>query len=112
MKNYIAFCGIDCSECPAFIATQKKDSEELEKVAKMWSNDSMLFKPEDIFCDGCTSEGRHFSWCSECEIKLCCSKKGIKNCAYCEDYICETLRKNFEKTPLAKERLDKIKNKL
>ena len=32
MGNIIAYCGLNCSDCPAYIATQKDDIEELKKV--------------------------------------------------------------------------------
>ncbi|MEJ2248552.1 MAG: DUF3795 domain-containing protein [Candidatus Lokiarchaeota archaeon] len=112
MKNIIAYCGINCSECPAYIATQKKIPEEIEKVAKEWSNSLKTFKPSEIYCDGCNSNGRHFSWCNECTIRNCCLEKELQNCAYCEDYDCEKLKITFEKTPSAKDRLDQIKKNL
>lgn len=104
----IAYCGLNCSECPAYLATQKEDLKEIEKVSKEWSSESMSFKPEEIYYDGCKGEGRLFSWCSECPIKSCCQEKGIQNCAYCEDYFCENLKMTFNKDPSAKERLDEI----
>jgi len=112
MENNIAFCGINCSECPAYIATQKKDSKEIEKIAKIWSNDSLSFNPDEIYCDGCISKGKHFSWCKNCDIKNCCEENGLQNCAYCDDYACEMLKMNFDKVPEAKERLDIIRKKL
>ncbi len=33
MKKMIGFCGINCSECPAFLATQNDDDIERKKVA-------------------------------------------------------------------------------
>ncbi|MFX1387071.1 MAG: DUF3795 domain-containing protein [Promethearchaeota archaeon] len=112
MKKIIAYCGINCSECPAYIATQKDDFDEIKKVAKEWSSESMTFKPEDIYCDGCTSEGKHFGWCSECPIRICCRDKGFENCAHCDDYFCDNLKMTFDKTPSAKERLDEIRENL
>ena len=112
MKEIIAYCGINCAECPAFIATQKDDYEALKKVAKEWSSESMLFQPEELYCDGCKSEKRVFSWCTECPIRICSRKKGYENCAYCEDYFCDNLKMTFDKTPTAKERLDEIRKKL
>ena len=112
MEKIIAYCGICCSECPAFLATQKDDYEEIKKVAKEWSSEEMQFKPEDIYCDGCTSEGRHVVWWDNCPIKNCCSEKGFENCAYCEDYFCGNLKMTFDKTPSAKERLDEIRSKI
>ncbi|NHJ25387.1 MAG: DUF3795 domain-containing protein [Candidatus Lokiarchaeota archaeon] len=108
----IAYCGINCSECPAYLATQKDDYEELKKVAKEWSNESMSFKPEEIYCDGCNQEECIFRWCRECPIRSCCREKGFKNCAYCEDYFCDNLKMTFDKTPSAKERLDEIRKNL
>jgi len=95
MKKTIAYCGIICSECPAFLATQKNDDNERKKVAEMWSKQfNAEFKPEDINCDGCLSESeRLFNYCRVCEIRKCGQEKGVKNCAYCDDYACETLNK-------------------
>ena len=43
MKRIIAFCGLVCTECPAFIATQKDDREALEQVA---AHKFFTFAPE------------------------------------------------------------------
>ena len=112
MEKLIAYCGINCSECPAYIATQKDDYKEIKKVAKEWSIESMSFKPAEIYCDGCTSEGKHFSWCGECPIRSCCQEKGYQNCAYCEDYACEKLEQIFQMAPDSKKRLDEIRRNL
>ncbi|MFW9897593.1 MAG: DUF3795 domain-containing protein, partial [Candidatus Thorarchaeota archaeon] len=102
----------DCSACPAYVATQKNSYEELKKVANLWSTESMSFKPEEIYCDGCKSTERNFSWCSQCPTKKCCEDKEIENCAHCEDYFCDNLNLTFENDPSAKERLDEIRKKL
>lgn len=34
MDKMIAFCGLTCTECPAFIATQKDDDMKGEKWQK------------------------------------------------------------------------------
>jgi hypothetical protein len=112
MEKIIAYCGINCSECLAYLATQKGNLEEIETVAKEWSTSALSFKSEDIYCDGCNQEGRIFTWCSECPIKICCQEKGLKNCAHCEDYFCDKLKITFDKVPLAKECLDKIRKNL
>jgi hypothetical protein len=36
MEPLIAYCGLTCSHCPAYIATQAGDRAELERVAAMW----------------------------------------------------------------------------
>ena len=113
MENLIAFCGLDCLICPAYIATRKKDKAELKKVAEQWSSDEMSFKPEDICCEGCTEDGRHFVWCVEgCTIRKCCIEKEIENCAYCDDYVCDDLKKSLERAPEAKKNLEAIRETL
>jgi len=112
MDKMIASCGIVCTECPAFLATQKDDHNERMQVAELWSKEFKAeIKPEDINCDGCLSEnGRLFGHCKVCEIRKCAQEKGIKNCAYCGDYACEELNKFFEMAPDAKATLDKVGN--
>ena len=112
MKKLIAYCGIDCSECPAYLATQSGDIKEIRKVAKEWSTDSMTFEPEEIRCEGCNQDSIVFSWCRECPIRSCCRGKGYENCAYCNEYVCDNLIMTFDKTSTAKDRLDKIRRNL
>jgi len=112
MDKIIAYCGLYCSECPAYLATQSENREELEKVAKEWSNDSESFKPEDIICDGCCQDNRIFGWCNDCPIRRCCREKGYENCAYCDDFFCENLKNTFDRTPAAKERLEEFRKNL
>lgn len=114
MEKIIGFCGLVCSECPAFIATKTDDAKERERIAKEWSKEyKHEFKIEDINCDGCISRGgRHIGYCSICEIRVCAVEKDVKNCAYCEDYSCETLNNFFNMAPQAKKNLEEIKKSL
>lgn len=115
MDKMIAFCGLTCTECLAFIATQKNDDEERRKVAKVWSKEfNSNIKPEDINCDGCLTEegGRVFNYCKVCEIRKCGQEKEVKNCAYCDDYACEKLTKFFDMASEAKTALAEIRKNL
>ena len=38
MKNSIAYCGLDCEKCEAYIATQNDDDDLRAKVAKEWNS--------------------------------------------------------------------------
>lgn len=82
----IAYCGIDCEKCDAYIATKNNDQALREKTAKLWSelnNASIL--PEHINCDGCLAEGRKTVFCeSMCKIRQCAVKKGVTNCGCCQ----------------------------
>lgn len=110
----IAYCGLDCSVCSAFIATQKNDKEGLAKTAARWSERfKVKIKPEDVVCNGCvTEDGRKASYCAMCEVRICCTGKGKANCALCEEYSCEKLEKFFKDAPEAKENLEKFRERI
>jgi len=68
----IAFCEINCAECPTFLATQENNDRKREKVAEQWSKDYRTeIKAKDINCDGCLSgKGTLFSHRNVCEITI------------------------------------------
>jgi hypothetical protein len=111
MEKMIAFCGLDCGECPTFLATRENDDQKRKEVAELWSKQyQSQFKPEDINCDGCLSgNGRLFIHCSVCEIRLCGREKAVKNCGHCHDYPCQKLDSFFMMVPLGKVTLDEIR---
>jgi hypothetical protein len=113
MNKMIAFCGLSCTECPAFMATQKDDDHEREKVSQQWSKwMGTEIKPEDINCDGCLSMGmRLFSHCNNCAIRRCGLERSVKNCAHCESYPCEKLDSFLDAlgVPEAKKNLERIR---
>ena len=88
MEEMISYCGIICTECPGYIATQNDDDEQRRKIAEEWSkNYNADVKPEDVNCDGCLSVGgRLIGHCKVCEIRKCGQEKNVKNCAYCNEY--------------------------
>ncbi len=99
MDKMIAYCGIDCSKCEGYIATQSDDRKALEVVADKWRKqfNSEEITAEAVMCDGCTKEGRKSGYCgSMCKIRQCAVKKSVQNCAYCSDYkSCEELKTFF-----------------
>jgi Protein of unknown function (DUF3795) len=111
-KKMIAFCGIVCNDCRAFIATQRNDTELKREVAKAWSTKTETLKPEDIDCDGCMVTGRRLhTFCLTCEVRRCGYEKGVENCAYCREFPCEKLTglwKSFKLTE-AEATLEKIR---
>ncbi len=85
----LAPCGIDCSACPAYVATRIDDKARLEEVLGAWtSNPDMTV--EDLLCDGCRGE-RVSKDCRECWIKDCVKEKGAETCAECGRYPCKAL---------------------
>lgn len=103
----IAYCGLDCIQCPALIATRDDDNEKLIALALEWYGQ----EKDATFCacDGCNTEGLKNNHCLECSVRLCAMERGVANCAYCENYGCETLTGLFQYIPLAKENLERIR---
>ena len=111
MTDLISCCGLLCSKCEAFLATQANDDKMRAETAKNWSGKyKAVFKPEDINCEGCTTrKGKLFGYCHVCDIRKCAQENAVANCAHCPDYPCDKVKKVFSMEPSAKERLDKIK---
>lgn len=115
MDKIIAYCGLVCSDCPAYVATQANDLAALEKIAKQWREEynASGITVESVTCDSCLeSEGRHCSHCFECEIRACGMTRGVVNCAYCADYGCDKLEKFFGIAPPARATLDEVRRSL
>ena len=93
--NY-AYCGIDCDNCPIFIATIRKDFNPLQKFA---SEAVVRYGGTKEFylrqrCYGCL-QNTHVKtdYCSQCSVRNCAVDKKVKNCAYCNDFeACEILK--------------------
>lgn len=112
MKTHIAYCGLECAQCPAFIHTANKNQEGLNKLAKEWSSSEMPFSPEDLQCYGCRQNKKIFTWCNSCDVRTCAIEKNVENCAYCDSYPCEKIEMPHSKSPDAKTRLDAIYQEL
>ncbi len=113
MEKMIGYCGLDCSECPGYIATQKNDMDALRQVAELWSKEyNGNLVAEDCICDGCTVDGRKIGHCSQCKVRLCAMDKGVANCAHCADYGCQTLTEFLGFAPKAKANLEMIRQTL
>ncbi|MFP4396266.1 MAG: DUF3795 domain-containing protein [Anaerolineales bacterium] len=112
MNQMIAYCGLICTDCPAYVATQASDRDALENVAAEWRE--MFNAPEitadNIRCDGCLVEGRKAGYCSMCDIRACAIERGVINCAHCDAYGdgCEKLDSFIVHSPEAREVLNEI----
>jgi len=106
----IAYCGLDCEGCPAFIAHLSNDGALREKTAAEWSRAyEANIQPDDVNCTGCTGTGIKFSWCSSgCPIRKCAIEKRVSSCGACPDYPCGNLGFIHDHCPDARQRLDAI----
>lgn len=103
-------CGLDCSQCGAYIATQEDDWNKRVEVAKEWSEKYKAdFTPEQIVCNGCTSDGPWFTHAEHgCEIRKCCIEKSVPTCLECDEYACEQLQGFFLMVPDAKKNFESL----
>lgn len=113
MDRIVAYCGIVCSECKGYVATQANDAAALEALAAEVREKHGVVDAtaESVRCDGCLSaDGRKIAYCAQCEVRACGVERGVANCAYCDDYdACAKLAGFFGFAPGAKATLDAIR---
>ena len=75
MNGIIAYCGLVCTDCAAYVATQANDRQALERVAVEWREtfNAADITADSIACDGCVGSngGRLCDHCYVCEIRSC-----------------------------------------
>ena len=113
-RRIVAYCGLICSDCEAYVATQAGDQEALEQVAAKWRQEynAPNLTVESVPCDGCLVEGRKCNHCAECEIRACGIERGVVNCAHCSEYACDKLQRYFGFASQMKTVLDGIRQAL
>ncbi|MBN1935421.1 MAG: DUF3795 domain-containing protein [Anaerolineae bacterium] len=112
MDKMIAFCGLTCTDCSSYIATQANDYAALKRVRDQWhvQHNAPHLTTDDVACDGCVVEGLKCGHCAECDIRACGMSRGVANCAHCADYAtCAKLARFFGFVPHAKVTLDSIR---
>jgi hypothetical protein len=104
MSEMIAYCGLVCTSCPQYIATQNDDDIAREQIAKQIAEKfGLYYKPEEINCDGCLSSGgRLIAFCNTCEVRKCGIAKSVENCSTCDNLPFDKLNKFHEFSPGAK----------
>jgi hypothetical protein len=114
MSRMIAYCGLVCSSCPTFLATQNDDDVARAQTAALYSEKfGFDLKPEQINCDGCKSDGgKLIGYCQSCEIRQCCSGRGLENCATCSDQPCDNLVRFHAFAPDAKKCFEALKKQV
>lgn len=87
MNKKIAYCGLNCQTCDAYLATIQNDQKLKEATAKKWARlnqDPIL--PEHIHCEDCRMPGAKTIFCETmCEIRKCAIKKEVSTCGHCSN---------------------------
>lgn len=88
----ISYCGIVCTDCPAFRLTQAGDQDGLAALARRMTDSGKPCTAYDMRCDGClTTGGRLVPFCRECPARLCGLEREVENCAHCPEFGCERI---------------------
>jgi len=112
MDKTIAFCGLVCTECEAYLATQANDLAALERMAiksrEQFNQPNIT--AESLMCDGgLAPSDRLCGYCYECQVRACGQERAVANCAHCTDYACAKLETFWGMAPQARATLDGIR---
>ena len=99
-RDIIGACGLLCSECEAFLATQANDGAEIEAIAAKWTAQyGVAIEPGSVWCDGCMTTGPHrCRHAADCEIRACVVQRDLQTCADCTHYTCDKLEAFLDRT--------------
>ncbi len=84
-EEMIGYCGYNCHLC----AARSDDPEVRQRLVDGWRRifGHQHYTVENVKCDGCLSDGNLAD--KQCKARPCAIERGVKNCAYCEDFVCE-----------------------
>ena len=113
MADIIAFCGLNCSQCEGYLATQANDLAAKEAVVEKWKAEynNPAITVEGITCDGCLAFDGPLSFhCYECDIRQCGIEHKVQNCGECPEYGCAKITRFTGFVKSAGQTLDAIHN--
>ncbi len=92
-KRMIARCGYQCDLCPAF-KDNIRGKDDQQEVSDGWFRYyGFRIPPDSIHCDGCivkdADDPRRID--PACAVRQCAEKRGLANCAHCDEYVCDEL---------------------
>jgi hypothetical protein len=109
MSIMIGYCGLVCTNCSCYTATQNQDIDALKELAVKFKQDyDIEISWEQCQCTGCKSEGVQIGYCGICDIRSCARNLGVETCAHCDQYGCDMITAFLEKSSEAKSTLENI----
>jgi hypothetical protein len=89
----IAYCGINCDECPSYKGTITGDETLLAQMNEEFGDGKT--DTIDFVCLGCKYDDVKLlaTDCAHCAIRSCAKTKGKDFCATCDEFeICDTMK--------------------
>jgi hypothetical protein len=98
MPEIISRCGFRCDLCLIFSENLKKDKNNRQIFHdgyEKYYGDKLTLK--ECYCDGCMTDDilNPVLITSDCKVRPCVIAKGMKNCAYCDQYPCKLVSNKF-----------------
>ncbi len=98
MADIIARCGYKCNLCLIYRENLEKDERNRQVFRdglEKYYDDKLTL--EECYCDGCmTDDSKNpVLITTDCKIRPCTISKGLQNCALCEHYPCQDIKKKF-----------------
>lgn len=87
-QELIGYCGYNCHLCAARSEDPAVRQRLVDGWRKLYGHD--MYTAENVKCVGCPNEGKHAD--TQCKARPCAIERGVKNCAYCDDFPCDNLR--------------------
>ena len=107
-EKAITMCGYRCDLCKAYARNYRKEDRRAELAQAWMKYYGLIYKPEDIHCDGCRCMKKGAKRVDDaCPVRACVLSRNINSCADCIDYPCEVFDK---RTGLCYEKARKEKN--
>jgi hypothetical protein len=92
MEAIITRCGYRCDLCLAYKPNIEAHPENRQILSDGWYKYfGFRIQAEDIYCDGCLSEGGKLIDKS-CPVWPCAIERRIDHCDQCEEFVCEKLQ--------------------
>lgn len=87
-REMIGYCGYNCHLCAARSENPAIRQKMVDGWRKIYGHEK--YTAENVKCDGCLSDGKIAD--INCKTRPCAREKGIKNCAYCDEFPCNKVK--------------------
>lgn len=87
-QGKVGYCGNNCHLC----AARSENPAVRQKLVEGWRKlfGLEMYTAENVKCDGCPSDGKVAD--TQCKARPCVKQKGLKSCAYCDEFPCLKLK--------------------
>jgi len=90
MVEMLGYCGFLCDICPAYEKNIKSEDDKMEVSDKWFLYFGFEIPPDKVSCVGCRNEGNHPD--VGCPVRPCAIARSLRNCAYCDNFDCDSLK--------------------